>query len=220
MRKLNSVVKTSFISEEGTYLQNRDYFAFVELDDYACYVIADGIDEDREFESGKIAVTSIIRNFTEHPSMNPYTIRKYIKEANKQLIVNSQNERLKASLTVVVSNYNKIRYSMVGNTRFLYFKDGNLRIKSRDESLTEDMAKKGMVSLDKVSQHIERNNLTSYLGENNLDKIYVSKKIALSDGDTFALLTKGIWENCNETEIEDAIEGAHLPSISKSRIGK
>ena len=38
MRKLNSEVKTSFISEEGTYLQNRDYFAFVELDDYACYV--------------------------------------------------------------------------------------------------------------------------------------------------------------------------------------
>ena len=44
MRKLNSKVRTSFISEEGTYLQNKDYFAFVELDKYACYVIADGID--------------------------------------------------------------------------------------------------------------------------------------------------------------------------------
>ncbi|MBA8895164.1 hypothetical protein B0I61_000503 [Clostridium saccharobutylicum] len=41
MRKLNSKFETSFISEEGTYLQNKDYFAFVELDNYACYVIAD-----------------------------------------------------------------------------------------------------------------------------------------------------------------------------------
>lgn len=213
MRKLNSEVKTSFISEEGTYLQNRDYFAFVELDDYACYVVADGIDEDRECESAKIVVTSFIKDFTEKPSMKPYTIRKYIKNANKQLIANSQNERLKASVTVVVSNYSKIRYAMVGNTRFLYFKDGNLRIRSKDESLTEEMAEKGMVALDKVSQHIERNNLTSYLGENTLDKIYVSKKTVLNDGDAFALLTKGIWENCNETEIEDALEGAKEPSI-------
>lgn len=213
MRKLNSEVKTSFISEEGTYLQNRDYFAFVELDDYACYVIADGIDEDRENESAKIVVTSFIKDFTDKPSMMPHIIRKYIKNANRQLIRNSRNERLKASVTVVVSNYSKIRYAMVGNTRFLYFKDGNLRIRSKDESLTEEMAEKGMVALDKVSQHIERNNLTSYLGENVLDKIYVSKKILLKDGDAFALLTKGIWENCDETEIEDALEGANEPTI-------
>lgn len=54
MRKLNSKFKTSFISEEGTFLQNKDYFAFAELDNYACYVVADGIDEDKELESAKL----------------------------------------------------------------------------------------------------------------------------------------------------------------------
>ena len=64
MRKLNSKFNTNFVSEEGAYLQNKDYFAFIELDDYACYVVADGIDEDKELESAKIAVTSFIRDFT------------------------------------------------------------------------------------------------------------------------------------------------------------
>ena len=46
MRKENASFETKFISEAGSYLNNADYFAFVELKDYACYVIADGIDTD------------------------------------------------------------------------------------------------------------------------------------------------------------------------------
>ena len=56
MRKENSDFNTKFISEAGSYLVNADYFAFVELKDYACYVIADGIDLDEKKESAKLAV--------------------------------------------------------------------------------------------------------------------------------------------------------------------
>ena len=212
MRKLNSKVRTSFISEEGTYLQNKDYFAFVELDKLACYVVADGIDDDNTQESAEIVVTSIIKDFTEKPTMKPSLIRKYINNANRELIHNSNNVRLKASVMIVVSDYSKIRYAMVGNARFYYFKDGHIRIKSKDQSLTEQMAEKGLVSLDRVSKHIERNNLTSFLGEDKIDKPIVSPKIKLDDGDVFALLTRGIWENCGEVELEDALEGVASPA--------
>ena len=211
MRKLNSKFNTNFVSEEGTYLQNKDYFAFIELDDYACYVIADGIDEDKELESAKIAVTSFIKDFTEKPTMNKFIIRKYLNNASNELIASSRNVRLKASMTVVVTNYSKLVYSVIGNTRFYLFKDGYLKLKSKDESLTQELADKDMLPLDKIAKHIERNNLSSYLGESNLNKPYVSKKIKLADGDAFALLTKGIWENCDAKEIEDALEGAKEP---------
>jgi len=211
MRKLNSKFNTNFVSEEGAYLQNKDYFAFIELDDYACYVIADGIDEDKELESAKIAVTAFIRDFTEKPTMNKFIIRKYLNNASNELIASSRNVRLKASMTVVVTNYSKLIYSVVGNTRFYLFKDGYLKLQSKDESLTQDMADKDMLPLDKIAKHVERNNLSSYLGESNLDKPYVSKRIKLTDGDAFALLTKGIWENCDAKEIEDALEGAKEP---------
>ncbi|BCZ45175.1 hypothetical protein psyc5s11_12420 [Clostridium gelidum] len=192
-------------------MQNKDYFAFIELDDYACYVIADGIDEDKELESAKIAVTSFIKDFTEKPTMNKFTIRKYLNNASNELIASSRNVRLKASMTVVVTNYSKLIYSVVGNTRFYLFKDGYLKLKSKDESVTQELADKNMLPLDKISKHIERNNLTSYLGESSLSKPYVSKKFKLGDGDVFALLTKGVWENCDAKEIEDALEGAKEP---------
>lgn len=211
MRKLNSKFNTNFVSEEGTYLQNKDYFAFIELDNYACYVIADGIDEDKELESAKIAVTAFIKDFTEKPTMNRFIIRKYLKSASNQLIASSRNVRLKASITVVVTNYSKLVYSVIGNSRFYLFKDGYLKLKSKDDSLTQELADKDMIALDKIAKHMERNNLSSYLGESDLSNPYVSKKIKLSDGDSFALLTKGMWENCDAKEIEDALEGAKEP---------
>lgn len=211
MRKLNSKFKTNFISEEGAFLQNKDYFAFIELDDYACYVIADGIDDDKELESAKIAVTAFIRNFTAKPTMNKFIIKKYLKNVNEELILSSRYVRLKASITVVITNYSKLIYSIIGNTRFYLFKDGYLRLKSKDQSLTQELVDKEIIPLDKISKHAERNNLSSYLGKNDLSNIYVSKKIKLSDGDVFALLTKGIWENCDDKEMEDALEGAKDP---------
>ena len=45
MRKQNSVFKTAFTSEADKNLKNTDSFGYVELDKYACYVIADGIDD-------------------------------------------------------------------------------------------------------------------------------------------------------------------------------
>lgn len=211
MRKLNSKFKTSFVSEEGTFLQNKDYFAFVELDKYACYVIADGIDEDKEIESAKIAVTAFIRNFTARPTMNRFFLRRYLRDANDELIASSGNVRLKASITVVVTNYKRLIYSVIGNTRFYYFKDGYLRQQSKDQSVAQEFADDEMIPLDAMSKHIERNNLSSYLGQNNLSKPYISRRIKLSDGDVFALLTKGIWENCDAKEIEDSLEGAKEP---------
>ena len=211
MRKLNSKFITNFISEAGTYLQNKDYFAFVELDEYACYVIADGIDEDKEIETAKIAVTAFIQRFTEKPSMNKFIIKKYLREVNDEVVASGRKVRLKASMTVVVTNYSKLRYYTIGNTRFYLYRDGYLKLKSRDESLTQQMADKQLIPLDKISRHEERNNLTSYLGENNLGGIDVSKKIKLCDKDVFVLLTRGIWENCDAKEIEEALEGVHEP---------
>lgn len=211
MRKLNSKFNTSFVSEEGTYLQNKDYFAFVELDNYACYVIADGIDEDKDLESAKLAVTTFIKNFSARPTMNRFFLRKYLRDVNSELIGSSRNVRLKASITVVVTNYSKVIYSVIGNTRFYYFKDGYLKHKSKDQSLAQNLVDDEMIPQDAIAKHFERNNLSSYLGQSNLGKIYMSKKIKVADGDVFALLTKGVWENCDGKEIEDALEGAKEP---------
>ncbi|MCB2359245.1 PP2C family protein-serine/threonine phosphatase [Clostridium estertheticum] len=211
MRKLNSDFKTNFISEAGTLLQNKDYFAFVELDNYACYVIADGIDDDLELESAKIAVESIIRNFTEKPTIRRRDITSFFKQANDELISQSNNVRLKASVTVVITDYTKVVYGIAGNSRFYLYRDGVIRYKSEDQSLTQMLTAKEDIPLDKIAKHNERNNLYCYLGQEKLYSPYISKKIKLINGDIISLSTRGIWENIDEQELVDAASESKDP---------
>lgn len=211
MRKENSKFVTGFVSEAGAQLKNRDYFAFVELDNYACYVVADGIDDDQDLESAKMAVTSIIRSFSEYPSMRRSVIRGYLNLANRELLAESMDVKLKASVTVVITNYVKMVYAIVGNSRFNLLGDGVLKQASLDQSLSQDMNIYGNLPLDKIAQHEERNNLYCYLGQPSGFKPYISKKISLTDGDIIVLFTRGVWENTDTGELINAVSAASEP---------
>ena len=101
MRKQNSTFKTAFLSEAGSKLENDDYFAYVELDRYACYVIADGADERLGAESARLATQTIILAFQEHPSLAKRAVASYLRAADRALSNADSRERLKASVTEI-----------------------------------------------------------------------------------------------------------------------
>ena len=67
MRRINSDFQTLHISEEGQKLSNRDYFGYVEMDDFACYVLADSLDDEPAVNSARLVVDSIIVTLRKHP---------------------------------------------------------------------------------------------------------------------------------------------------------
>ena len=109
MRKQNSEFLTAFTSEASNSIKNTDYFGFVELDDYACYVIADGIDDELEALSAKLAVAAAVSAFSENPSISKKTMKKCLYAANKQLLEAKSKTKLKASIMIVLTNYVKLR---------------------------------------------------------------------------------------------------------------
>ncbi|MDE7417482.1 MAG: SpoIIE family protein phosphatase [Lachnospiraceae bacterium] len=204
MRKQNSEIKTAFTSEADCDLKNTDYFGFVELDDYACYVVADGIDDQLDAVSARLAVTAAISAFSEAPSIGKRTMRACLNAANQALIRETGSKmKLKASVIVVVTNYVKMRYGQAGNVRLRLYRDGFVRYQSTDQSLTLDLVKEEKVEPDKVAVHEERNNLYAYLGQEKEFHPYISKKIKLANTDAIALYTRGIWENIDEGELGD-----------------
>ena len=68
MRRINSEFRTVNMSEEGKQLSNRDYFGYAEMDDFACYVLADSLDAEFAVNSARLVVENIIRDFTEAPA--------------------------------------------------------------------------------------------------------------------------------------------------------
>ena len=208
MRKQNSTFKTKFISEAGSELGNQDYFAFVELEKYACYVLADGLNDVPDAGSAKQAAHAVILAFQEHPSMRKRAVRAYLEAANQALAEADSRERLKASVMVVVSDYEKIRYGYAGNTRLRLYRDGAVREESRDMSLGMDLTREESLTQDALARHEERNNLYAYVGQGTGFHPFVSSKIRLNNGDILALYTRGIWENLDGGELDDVFSEA------------
>ena len=212
MRRENAGFRTAFVSEEGTKLLNRDYFAYVEMDDYACYVAADSLDDEKDENSAQIVVECILREFTEHPAMHSFSLKKMVRKAHRELIGNKQGLRLRASVAVVVTNYVKCRYLTVGNTRFALLRNDRILYESKDQSLTENLVERETIPRDKAALHDERNNLYSYLGQvNGRMQIQVSRKRKLANGDILLLYTRGIWENCDYVDLKDAAKEVSTP---------
>ncbi|MGA3601315.1 serine/threonine protein phosphatase [Lysinibacillus agricola] len=210
MRKENSNFKTSFLSEAGSFLQNKDYFAYTELDDVACWVAVKGLDSDQEISSAELAVKAILEKFMEKPSMSRRSIKKYLKNAQDILQAQSLRVRLKASIVIVVSDYSKMIVAVAGNSRLYHFRNGTLSFKSTDQSLAQEIVNTRNRSLD-ISQHEERTNLLNYLGKPKDFQPFVSKKMKLMDDDVLVLCTAGFWEDVNEIEMADALEDAKEP---------
>lgn len=208
MRKQNAEFKTAFTSEANQKLKNTDSFGFVELDKFACYVIADGIDDNLDAMSARLAVDTILSAFMETPSMRKGAILRYMNSANRALVEAKSKMRLKASVTVIVTDYVRLRWAQAGNTRFRLYRDGFLRESSQDQSLSMDLVRDEKLPADKLAQHEERHNLYCYVGQEREFRPFVSKKITLMDSDCVALFTRGVWEHLDDGELRDAYADA------------
>ncbi len=201
MRKINSEFRTIHMSEEGQKLSNRDYFGYVEMDDFACYVLADSLDDEPSVNSARLVVDSIIRDFTEAPTMGKRALRRYIRRAHAELLHQRGGMHLKAAVVVAVTDYRKLRYCHVGNSRLYLIRNARILEQTKDQSLTQNLVDRERIVLDEAARHEERNNLYSFLGERGKPEIQISRKKKLEAGDLFIQLTRGVWEQCGEQEL-------------------
>lgn len=208
IRKQNSAFKTAFTSEANTNIKNSDCFAHVELDEFAIYVLADGIDDKYGEKAARLCVDTVISAFTESPSMSKKALRKYIHLANETLRKEKRKKRLKASVMIVVHNYVKMRYAQAGNVRFRLYRDGFLKVESKDQSLSMDLVLGDLLPRDLLEKHEERHNLFTYIGQKEEFSPFVSKKIKLTNTDSVALYTRGFWENIDDGEVLDIFKDA------------
>ncbi|WP_307216485.1 serine/threonine protein phosphatase [Paenibacillus tundrae] len=211
MRKENSEFNTAFVSEAGSFLKNRDFYGCVELEDWACYVMADGLDTDTEVNSAQITVQTILESFLEKPTMSKRRLTEYIKIAHEWLQYESRRVRLKAGFVIVVTDYTRMVWASAGHSRLYHFRGNRIALKSKDHSVAAKLAAEGQIAEDRVDQHDERGNLNEYAGKPGMIKPYVSDKIKLADGDVLVLCTPGLWEGVQDAEMIDAVEGANDP---------
>lgn len=208
MKKEVSEFITKCITNSGSFRKNRDFSGYITLDNYACWIVVDGIDSSDEENSAQVVASNIIENFTEKPGISKNLIRKYIKYANKALLESQSKNRLKASISLIVSDYTKVIFANVGNSRAYHFRKEKLISKTKDHSISRLMYELGDISKDMEIKNKYRNVLYSYLGSNEKLRINISSKVKLENDDLIILSTEGMWENVEEDDIINIVKAS------------
>lgn len=208
MRRTNSDFVTKYISEAGSKPVNKEDFGFVELDNFTCFVVAESLDNSTDEISAKIVVDSIINDFTFKPTMSKRKLEKYVKNANEQLNIQSTNFKLSASVLVVVSNYQKLRYVSCGNTSLSIFRGNSIFLRSYEQSVYRHMIEENETYEESEIGLSESKNLYNYLGKDGRIKPRTSKKIKLQQDDVLLMSTWGFWHKVSDVEVLDALEDA------------
>ena len=210
MRKENSSFNMHFLSQPGIrMLHNNDYYGCSELDSHACYVVADGLQSGNHKQpdpSARKAVEAVIAAFNEKPSISRGAVAGYVKVAHKELYQKKYTTGGKASVMVVVTDYQRLRYAHAGNCRFVLFRSGKAMEESDDNSFALELVRASRLMRDKIAEHEERNNLDMYCGTMETFKPTVSKKLRLREADVFSVFTRGIWENAHMNDVAAAIQ--------------
>jgi len=197
MRQLNSKIKVDFISEKGFDINDKTYFAYVPLENMVCYAVAESCDNYSSENSAEIAVKSVLESFERNPSFR--NLKQYIKKAHRIL----RKKRLEASITVVISDYVKIKYASCGNVKFYLLNNDAIELESKTHSYIYKNLNYSNLSADKLPIH-ELRNLSQHLGQKKPIRFSTSKKTELSDGCTMLFVTVNIWEVLDNVEILDA----------------
>lgn len=220
MRRLNSKLELNFISEQGNDPIEKTYVAYTPLENYMCIAIAESYDNEKETNSAKLAVEAVLTAFEKKPSLN--RLREYIRYGNEQILLHSVRTPLKASLTVLVTDYTRMRYAVCGNTKLFVLYENLFTLASESQTTYQQMIMEDAgQKLDASQVH----NLTEYLGKSKRVKPFVSKKINLTEGSNILFATSNLWGRLSEVEILDACENAktneeileHLQELLLSR---
>lgn len=211
MRKGNSTFLTGFLSEAGTFRYNHDYFAFVELDDFACWIVADGIKSEDQKKSAEIVAHHLFAEFTENPTISKKLLKKYFENAQRALLLENGAGKLTASLVMVVTDYAHIVWAVAGNARLYHFRKGGFSFKSNDQSIAQLLMEIGKVNSEELDRHEERYNLYNYFGKSEKFEPFISNLYELHDGDVMLLCTAGFWESIALNEIISALKAAESP---------
>ncbi|MCI9080187.1 MAG: hypothetical protein HFH68_14975, partial [Lachnospiraceae bacterium] len=201
MRRLNSKLVMDFISEKGNDQIEKTYIACTPLENYMCIAIAESYDNELEENSAKIAVQAVLAAFARKPSLK--RIPEYIRYANKQLFLHSTRFKLKASLTVFVTDYTWMRYGICGNTKLYEIYENIFTLTSRTQTVYQQLLDKDAGA---EPDQAEIHNLTEYLGRKHHIKPMVSKKIKLTEGSVLLFATSNLWGRLSDIEILDAYE--------------
>lgn len=174
---------------------------------------------------GDFASRMVIDKLSKVPS--PTSLASFLANARKRL--QFANQRLRAE--AVARNVQRIGSTVVvllawdrhcaclwaGDSRIYLYRNGRLRLLTRDHSQIEQLKARGEVTSEEASHHPAHNIITRAVGA--VDTLNLDEEIVeVDDGDTFLLCSDGLSNDVSEEEMRTALAPGNCRQASEALV--
>jgi serine/threonine protein phosphatase PrpC len=209
----------AYHSLAGGRATNQDRVVAVERDNAVLMVLADGLGG----HAGGAMAAEILTRTAQHAfeAIRQPLITKpsaflalTIMNAHKAIVAHGEAQnppispRTTCVLCLVQNGY--AYWAHVGDSRLYHFRHGQVLLRTRDDTYTEQLHRNGLLSEEEMKQHPEKAKLLMAVGGSRPPSITLGDETPLATGDHLLLCTDGVWEALPDPELASFLKLSSL----------
>ena len=204
---------------------NQDYMAHIVNDDYALFVVADGLGGHHAGEKASQyfcqSILQCAKTYAKKISEMPVIVfLDWIDDAIDQMKVMFANDPMAiyAHTTCAILYLDKkiAVTAHCGDTRVYRMNPQEILWRTKDHSIPQELLEAGLITEPELATHPDQNQLTRSISVNKIHPIDVQTFPPIKHDETFVLCSDGFWEN---VKVNEFLQLADLTS-SKETIAK
>lgn len=199
------------LSKPGARRNNEDCIGSVRTEVYSCYIVADGLGGHAAGEvASKLCVDCLLSYFETVKEIDADVISRGLELAQEALLKKQQSDirlsDMRTTASVLVTNGIDLYLAYAGDSRFYRFFNNKVVFQSPDHSVPQRLYEGGLISMDEIRHHEDRNRLLRVMGSPEKFRPEILRMEKPPEiGDRYLLCTDGFWELVDEGEMEDAL---------------
>ena len=208
-------------SRIGGRQYNQDRVAYAYSNQALLIVLADGMGGHLHGEiAAQLAIQIYMEAFEQAaqprvPDPEEF-LREVMQRAHEAIIQYAQEQQLGGSpgttCVVALVQDGKACWAHAGDSRLYLLRGANVAFRTHDHSMVQQWADWGIITVEEMKIHPDRNKITNCLGGVE-DMFFVESSVIvpLQQGDTLLLCSDGLWSPLSEMEISSALSLTPLP---------
>lgn len=216
------------LSRRGGREKNEDRMGYSYTRDAGVFVLADGMGGHPEGEvAAQIALQTLSalfqRDARPRVPVPAAFLASGVMAAHHQIIRYASNKAMldtpRTTLVAALVQEGELHWVHCGDSRLYHFRDGTLVSKTEDQSLVEQLVRKGVISAEAAIDHPHRNVLLSCLGADKPPKALHGHVGELRAGDAFVLCSDGLWAYFDDAELGGIVHRRGPRDAAETLIG-
>jgi PPM family protein phosphatase len=197
------------LTSPGDREVNQDYMAHIVDNEYALFIVADGLGGHHAGEKASQffcqAMLNCAKTYSKKIAQNPADVfSAWVNAAVSEMRILFADDQLAdrayTTCAILYLDQNRTMAAHCGDSRIYRMTPQEISWRTRDHSIPQDLLDIGLITEAELAQHPDQNQLTRSINVNHPHRLDIKLSPAIKGNETFVLCSDGFWGHVTPDE--------------------